>query len=180
MAGESLPFGIRDIKVMPIAADGEIGTMVDLPNAQTLTFEEAEDFEELRGDDKVVAKRGKGPTVSWELGAGGLSLEAYTVINGGTLTISGVTPAVKKTYAKSGTDPRPPFRIEGQAMSESGGDVHTVLYSCKADDSLSGEFNDGEFFVTSVSGTAIPDANNDDALYDFIQNETAAAIVQPT
>lgn len=179
MAGESLPFGIRDIKVMPVDADGEVGTMVDLPNGQTLSFEESEDFEELRGDDRVVVKRGKGAMVAWELEAGGISLEALVVMNGGELTISGTTPAVVKTYKKKDTDQRPVFRVEGQAIAEAGGDFHTVLYNCKADESLSGEFADGAFFVTSASGSALGDVNNDNAIYDFVQNETAVAIAQP-
>lgn len=179
MAGESLPFGMRDIQVTPIATDGTLGTMIDLPNAQTLSFEESEDFEELRGDDKVVAKRGKGPSVSFELAAGGISLEALVVINGGVLTTSGVAPNVVKTYSKKATDQRPKFRAEGQALSESGGDLHTVLYECKVDDSFSGEFSDGGFFVTNASGTAYGSAANADAIYDFVQNEVATAIVQP-
>lgn len=177
---EALPFGLRDVKLTPIAADGTLGTMVDLPNAQTLSFEESEEFTELRGDDKLVTKRGTGPAVSWELAAGGISLEALVVLNGGTLTTSGVAPNTKKTYSKDAYDERPRFRAEGQAMSEAGGDVHTVLYECKMDESFSGEFADGAFFVTSASGTAYPSTDNSDALYDFVQNETATAIVQPT
>jgi hypothetical protein len=181
MAGEGLPFGIRDVKLTPRdPADGSLGTFLDLPNMQKLTFEESEDFEELRGDDRIVVKRGKGPSVSWGLEAGGISLEALVVLNGGTLVVSGTTPAVKKTYTKSDTDQRPEFYAEGQAMSESGGDVHTILYRCKMDDSFSGDFADGGFFITSASGSAIGDPDNDGAIYDFVQNQTAAAIVQPT
>jgi len=176
----SLPFGLRDVKVAPITpGTGAIGTMVDLPNSQTMSFSENEDYTELRGDDKVVAKRGNGPTVEWELDSGGISLEAYVIMNGGILTTSGVTPNVKKSYRKKATDSRPDFWAEGQAMSESGGDFHMVLDRCKADGGIEGELSDGEFWVTSASGTAIGKASNDD-LYGFIENETAAAIVQPT
>lgn len=177
---EALPFGLRDVKLTPIADDGTLGTMVDLPNAQTLSFEESEEFVELRGDDKLVTKRGSGASVGWELAAGGISLEALVVLNGGELTTSGVAPNTKLTYKKAAYDARPLFRAEGQAMSEAGGDVHAVLYECKMDESFSGEFGDGAFFVTSASGTAYPSADNADALYDFVQNETATAIVQPT
>lgn len=176
--GTSLPYGLRDIKVTPISAAGVIGTMVDLPNARTLSFEENEDFEQLRGDDKVVAERGQGPTVSWELEGGGISLEAYVVINGGTLVVSGLTPNQKKVYSKKSTDSKPRFMIEGQSLSESGGDFHQVLYNAKATDGVSGEQADGAFWLTGASGSAI--GNADDDLYDFVQNETAAAIVQPT
>lgn len=175
----SLPFGLRDVKIAPLGTDGTPGTMVDLPNSQTMSFSENEDYQELRGDDKVVAKRGSGPTVDWELDSGGISLEAYVIMNGGTLTVTGVTPAVKKVYKKKSTDARPDFWAEGQAMSESGGDFHMTLERCKADGGIEGELNDGEFWVTQASGTAIGSIVDDD-LYEFTENETAAAIVQPT
>lgn len=175
--GTALPYGLRDVKVAPMDPAGVVGTMVDLPNSQTLSFTENEDFQELRGDDKVVAKRGSGPTVDWELDNGGISLEAYAIMNGGLVVSSGTTPAMKKKYSKKGTDSKPDFWAEGQAMSESGGDFHVVLYRCKADGGIEGELADGEFWVTSASGTGFANLNND--LYDLVQNETAVAIVQP-
>lgn len=175
----SLPFGLRDVKIALLAADGTPGVMVDLPNAQTMSFTENEDYTELRGDDKVVAKRGNGATVDWELDNGGISLEAYVIMNGGTLTTSGVTPAVVKKYTKKATDARPDFWAEGQAMSEAGGDFHMVLKRCKADGGIEGELNDGEFWVTQASGTAIAELTTDD-LYDFVDNESVTPIAQPT
>lgn len=172
----SLPYGLRDVKVTPIDSSGALGTSVDLPNSRTFSFEEAEDFEELRGDDKVVASRGGGASVSWELEAGGISLEAYVVINGGTLVISGVTPAEKKTYKKKSTDAKPRFQVEGQAISESGGDFHSKLFNCKATDGVSGSLEDQTFFLTSASGTAIGEPGTDD-IYEFVQNETVTPIV---
>lgn len=175
----SLPFGLRDVKIAPLPPTGVPGTMVDLPNAQTMSFSENEDFTELRGDDRVVAKRGQGPSVEWSLEAGGISFEAYAIMNGGTVSTSGTTPAEKKTYTKSDVTARPDFWAEGQAMSESGGDFHMVFYRNKADGGIEGELTDGEFWVTSADGTSIGRLS-DGKLYDFVQNETAASIVQPT
>lgn len=174
--GNTLPYGLRDVKVTPYNAAGVLGTAVDFPNARTLSFEESEDFEQLRGDDKVVAERGQGPTVSWELEGGGLSLEAYAVLNGGTVALTGITPNEKKTYTKKSTDAKPRMKIEGQALSESGGDFHPVIYNAKATDGVSGELADGAFWLTGASGSGIGDPTTD-KLYDFVQNETAAAIV---
>lgn len=176
MAGEALPYGLRDVKLTPIdPVDGSLGTTVDLPNSRTFSFEETEEYEELRGDDKVIAKRGRGPEVAWDLESGGISLEAYVVMNGGTLVTSGTGATIKKTYTKKVTDSRPEFQVEGQAMSESGGDFHTVLPRCKADGSFGGEMSDGSFWLTSCDGTAMSDA--DDVIYEFVQNATATAIV---
>lgn len=176
---ETLPYGLRDVKLTPYTDPTTLAaTSVDLPNSRTFTFEEAESFEELRGDDKVVATRGKGPSVNWSLEAGGISLEAYQVINGGTVTVTGVAPASVQTYTKKATDARPEFKVEGQAISESGGDFHVVLYRCKATDKLSGSMGDGTFWLTACGGTALPSklTASVDALYDFVQNDTVAPI----
>jgi len=175
MTDPTLPYGLRDVKITPYNAAGVLGTAVDLPVAQTLTFSEAEEFEELRGDDALAAVRGQGPTVEWELEEGGISLAALAVFSGGILTSTGTTPNRKTTMAKLGTDARPYFKIEGQAISDSGGDFHVVIYKARVNDAIEGEMGQGAFWITSCSGIAIPDATN--KLYDIVRNETAAAIV---
>lgn len=172
LADTALPFGIRDIKLTPISADGVLGTAVDLPNAQTLSFSEAEDFEELRGDDKLVAVVGTGPAVEFEIEAGGISLEAYKVLVGGVTAVTGVTPNQVRKFTKKGADKRPYFQAAGKAISDSGGDIHCFLFKCKVTESLEGSFEEGGFYITSCSGQALP-RTSDDALYEFRQNETA-------
>lgn len=175
LANPTLPYGCRDVKLRPIDAAGVVGASVDLPVARTLSFSESEDFEELRGDDKVVAIRGKGPKIEWELESGGISLNAYKIMSGGTTTSSGVTPNEKLALKKKVTDARPYFQAEGQAISDSGGDFHVLLYKLRASDSLEGELSDGQFMLTSASGEGIGNAADD--LYEFSANETAVAIV---
>lgn len=176
----ALPYGLRDVKLTPYsdASGATLGsTVIDLPNSRTLSFSETEEFEELRGDDRVVTTRGKGAVVEWELEAGGMSLDVWKALSGGTITDSGTTPNKKRLFRKKGHDARPWFLAEGQVISDSGGDVHAILYRCRATDSLEGEFSDGEYFLTSGSGTALPLLNEvEDVLYDIIQNETAAAV----
>lgn len=171
-----LPFGLRDVKLKPLPAGSEVaGTAVDLPNSRTFSFSESADTEELRGDDGVVAVHDLGSGVDWDLEAGGISFEAVKVMYGGTITETGTTPAQKKTYSKLETDARPYFQVEGQAISDSGGDFHVLLYRCKATGELSGEMSDGSFWLTGASGRAIG-RTSDRKLYDMIQNETAADI----
>jgi len=183
---EALPFGLRDVKVGLLDPVSFLPTvLVDLPNGQTFSFTDSEDFEVLRGDDRDVARRGKGATVEWELEKGGISLEAYAIMAGGTVTLSGVSPAEKKSYRKRITDQRPDFWLEGQSMSESGGDFHCVLPRCKADESLEGEMADGTFWITSASGHGMTslapasDTEHFELLYKFVHNETATAIEVP-
>lgn len=180
MGDMALPYGLRDTKITPYttAAATTLATSLDNPNARKLSFSEAEDFEELRGDDKVIALRGKGASVEWEMEHGGISLAAYKSMAGGTVTTTGVTPATVTTYSKLVTDSRPYFKAEGQAINDNGGDFHAVLYRCRASDTLEGELGDGAFWLTSASGQALPSllTGKIDALYDFIINETAASI----
>jgi hypothetical protein len=172
----ALPFGIRDIKLKPLDATGETpGTAVDLPAARTLSFTDAEDFEELEGDDVKIATHGAGPYTEWELEGGGISLLAYAVIAGGANVLSGVTPNAKRTYTKLRSDSRPYFQPEGQAISDSGGDVHCVMYRCKADDNIEGEFANGGFFLTQCSGKGYGSAVSN-KLYEFVHNESVVAI----
>lgn len=174
LSDPALPYGLRDVKVTPINSDGSLGTSVDLPAAQTLSFSEAEEFETLRGDDRDVAIRGKGPKVNWELEAGGISLEAWEVLTGGTLSALGSTPNQTKSLLKKVTDSRPYFQIEGQSINDVDGDTHVKIFKCKVTDTLEGEFADGSFFVTSCSGEGI--GNSDDELYEITWNETSSTI----
>lgn len=176
----SLPYGIRDAKLTPYtdqAGTVLANTSVDLPFVRTLSFSEVEDFTELRGDDRVVAQKGSGPTVEWDLESGGLDFAAFKVMAGGTIVESGTEGATTRVYSKKSTDARPWFRVEGQAMSESGGDLHTILYKVKCTGDLSGEFTDGEFFLTAASGVGIGD--KDDNLYDFVENEVITPFEEP-
>lgn len=179
MADLALPYGMRDVKLTPYTGDEVLGTAVDLPNARTFSFSEAEEFETLRGDDKVVAIRGAGASVAWDLEAGGISLAAYKVLAGGTVVISGVTPVTVQRYTKKVTDERPYFKVEGQAISDNGGDFHAIVWKCRTTGDLEGELSDGAFWLTAGSGEGLPPTKagaTKDVLYEFINNETAVAI----
>lgn len=174
----SLPYGIRDIKITPYAdvAGTALGTLViDLPNAQTLSFSEAESFDTLRGDDRDVAIHGQGSSVEGELDSGGLPLDCWAAFTGATVTETGTTPARVTTLDKKATTARGWFLVEGQAISDSGGDLHCVIWRCKATDAVQGDFEDAKFFISSLKITGLP-LPAFDSLYKFVQNETITAI----
>jgi hypothetical protein len=175
-----LPYGLRDIHVTgyTTAAATTLATpSIDFPYARTMSFDETEEFEELRGDDKVVTTRGRGPSVDWDMEGGGFSFEAVVQMYGGTIVETGTTPAQVKTFKKNVTNARPFFKAEGQSISDSGGDVHAVLWRARCSGNLSGQFGDGQFWLTGAAGVALPSlitASVDD-IYHFVQNETAVA-----
>lgn len=177
LAVHRLPYGLRDIKVATLDNTGVKGTLVDLPAAQTLEFTEETASQVLRGDDAVVAQRVTIDNVNWTLDSGGISFEAYTVIAGGAITSTGTTPSIIKKWRRMGTDAYPDFFLEGQSMSESGGDNHLVFHRAKATQ-ISGTMQDQEFWVSHAEGNAIATltAANVGAVWDMVANETAATI----
>lgn len=182
LSSTALPYGIRDCKLTPYtdAGGAVLGeTSIDLPNMQTFSFSETEEFQELRGDDRVVTTRGQGAQVEWSIEAGGVNLRVWAILTGGEVTESGTTPNRTVTVRKRSSDNRPFFRLEGQAVSDSGGDVHAIVYRCRANSNIEGSFSDGEFFITSASGVGLPLLDEDfDLLYDFVQNEVKTAITE--
>jgi len=186
----SLPYGLRDVKILPytdLEADTFGVSLVDLPNAQTFQWNESEDFDELRGDDKTVTSHGKGAKIEWELDSGGLSIDAYTSLAGGEAVSSGISPNQRTRYRKGTNDQRPFFTVIGQAISDSGGDLHTIVWLCRVTGNLEQSFKDGEFMIPGASGIGYPcrvtgNVDGDpilDSVYDIIQHETATAIVAP-
>lgn len=154
LAVNRLPYGLRDIKVATLDNAGVKGTLVDLPNAQTLEFQEETETQQLRGDDSVVAARTTISNVAWTLEAGGISFEAMVIIAGGVVASTGSTPNVVKTWTRLGTDSYPDFYLSGLALSESAGDHVTKIHRAKATQ-ISGSHTDQEFWVTHAEGIGI-------------------------
>lgn len=180
--GTSLPFGMRQVRLTPytdVSATVLAGASVSLPNSQVFSFTETEDFEDLRGDDRLQTSHGKGPEIDWELTAGGLSLDAYFVLAGGQAPLTtGVTPNQIKLYRKLVTDQRVPFKAEGRAISDNGGDVHIIVYRCKSTGDIEGSFEDGKFYLTQAKGKGYASLISPvDCVYDIVQNESPVVIV---
>jgi len=188
--GTTLPFGLRDVKLIAypdLLATAFGTTLVDLPNAQTFEFSETEEYTELRGDDKLVTSHGNGAQLDCSLESGGVSIDALKIINGGTIVETGVSPNQVKRYRKISTDQRPFFTVIGQSISDSGGDFHGIVYTARATGDIAYDRADAEFLIPSVDITGYPcrvagmiaGVTVQDALYDFLQNETITSIVAP-
>lgn len=171
----SLPYGLRDVKIYPYL--DEQGTQLattgfDLPNAQTFSFADSETYTDLRGDDELIATHGNGAQVKWTLEAGGIELQVWAVLTGGQIIESGAAPNRKITLRKCSDDTRPYFKVVGKIMSDSGGDVDSVVYRAKCNGDIRGQFGDGKFFVTAADGVGLPMPGSR-LLYDIDQHETA-------
>lgn len=167
------PFGLRDVKLFGFL--DEQGTVladtgIDLPAAQTFSFADSEDYTDLRGDDQLLATHGNGAQVNWTLEAGGISLQAWALLSGGTIIETGVAPNRKITLRKCSDDTRPYFQVKGLIMSDNGGDNVAIVYRAKCNGDISGTFSDGAFFITSADGIGMPIPGTK-LLYDIDQHE---------
>lgn len=173
--GNTLPFGLRDVVIYPLDSTSTRGAGVDLPVSKTFSFKETYQNAELSGDDRIVASHSYNPVVEWELESGGITLAAYLVLVGGTLTNTGTGSAQVQMLEKLVTDDRPYFEVEGQAISDSGGDVHIVVYRCKVTGDIDGKMDNGTFWMSKASGKGYGRLDNN-KLYDIVQNATSTAI----
>jgi len=162
------PFGIYDIKLTNIAGS----TQVDLPYAQTMQFSERLVSGELRGDGKTVAVVSEVDAVEASLEAGGISLEAYALMTGRTVSVSGTTPTCKTTLTGDGAERLPYFKVYGKSLADGIDDIHVKLYKCKLTNGLEGSLGDGEFMMSSM-GSIICIDDGANGIWDIVQNETA-------
>lgn len=153
LSGNAYPFGLREIKIKARTA----ATAAVLDAAQTLKFTERVVTNELKGNDRVAVASSFVEAVEWELGAGGLPLDAYAIMTGRTLTAGGTGANETATMTITAGDAFPYFTLYGKSMGDAGDDVHVKLYKCKLTGGVEGEYKGNEFFVTALKGLAVAD-----------------------
>lgn len=177
---DALPYGLRQIRLTPYtdAQGTALGNVsYPLPVAMTLGFSETEQYDELRGDDVLVAVHGRGAQVDWSLEAGGISITAWSIVSGATVIEEGVAPNRRTRLRKSGDDVRPYFRIDGRAISDSGGSMQTRIYRCKANGRLQADLRGGAFQTSRIDGIGMPMVGDGGRwLYEFIRQENDLAL----
>jgi hypothetical protein len=162
------PFGLRQIVVTTI--DG--ATQAALPVARTLGYQERLVQNEMRGDDIVQSVVAIVDAVEFSLEAGGIGLDAWAIMTGRTVAVSGSTPNEQSTYNIAGGQCYPYFKVYGKSVGENrADDIHILLFKCKITSPIQGQFQDSEFFIMSCDGIAINDGAN--GIADLVQHETA-------
>ena len=161
------PFGLRQIALYN--ADGT-GKLL-LPAALMMHVTPLVETARFTADGHLVGAAALVSGAEWELEAGGISLEALAKLTGGTANQVGSTPNRTLTLSLDAGAQMPYLRISGRAVSDTG-DVICRLYRAKVE-ALEGTFRDGEFWVSYAKGVAV---TNGSVVYEFVQQETAAAL----
>ncbi len=163
------PFGLNELKF--VSMDGL--TVVTLPDSsRTLEFEETTVSGEFNGDDGLQAVVTQPIGVKGKIEKGGLSLEAYALITGHTLTISGTTPNRVATLEADSVR-FPYFKIYGKSLGDGDDDTHMKILKAKLTSGLKGSFKYGEFMAAEFEFVGVKVGGK---AYDSVINETAAAL----
>jgi len=159
MADPTKPFGLRDIKLTNLAGT----TQVDLPASRTLSFKERVMTAEFTGDDELSGVVTLPIGCDGSLEAGGISLEAYAMMTGHTLT-----PGAGLDTLEGDASSFPYFKIYGKSVDDEGGDVHCKILKAKLTEALEGEFKYGEFFVNKMSFVGVKAGGK---AFEFVAND---------
>ncbi len=187
---ETKILGINDLKIVLIAEDsdadyrlestGGSADVIDIKGIQTLSLTPTFIEKDLRGDEVVLDRYSKLDTINWSFTNAIMSLDAFKVLYGGDIVASGTGSDETQTFTLRGLDLPKYFYMEAQTLYTDAGDVHVILYKCKAskiDYELKGE----DYVSISVSGMAIPTQNTFGStkggkIKDVVINETAKNI----
>ncbi|MGN6033533.1 MAG: hypothetical protein ACTHQE_17910 [Thermomicrobiales bacterium] len=122
-----IPYGLEDAKVAPITGVSTVGTLVDIPGVRSIAFNVEADSDELEGDNQVISKVRKAPSLSGSVELGKINFAAIAVFRGVTATVSGSTPNQINSMSEPDTSSNAWFQLTGQAPdTESVGSAYRV------------------------------------------------------
>lgn len=111
----TITFDVQDCKVYAVTADAAggitYGAAVDVPGIQEVTLEPNFVTAELKGDGKVLAKKGKVDRLNFSATYSEMALDVLAVIFGGSVTTGGSEDAETASYEFTGQS-LPSFKIE--------------------------------------------------------------------
>lgn len=176
---ESVILGINDAKIFPIITDDSAaltyGAALDVPGITNIAVSPSFLSKDLRGDEQVLDEFTKLDFIDWKIENSIMSLDVLAVLLGGEVKSEGTTPNQSQTYKLKGSHKPKYFKLEGKSDYADVGDVHVVLYKCKAS-SLEYTFAGEDYVKVSAGGKAIATKKTGE-IKDLTFNETAKDIV---
>lgn len=135
---ETVLFDVHDAKVYPLLTDitgasPTYGPGVDVPGIAEVSMDPNIVTAELKGDARVMAKKGRTDRLNFSATYGKLAMDALQVFLGGSVTDAGTDPAETATYRLASPAPLPYFKISFQIqdVDEGIGDLTVVIYKAQ-------------------------------------------------
>lgn len=111
----TITFDVHDCKVYPVTTDASggitYGAAIDVPGVQEVSVEPNFVTAELKGDGKVLAKKGKIDRLNFSATYSELALDVLATIFGGTVASAGSGSTETATYTFDGGS-LPYFKVE--------------------------------------------------------------------
>lgn len=167
MADPKKPFGLRQV----VLVDMHNLESAALPASRTLAFTERVMSAEFTGDDELEGVVTIPIGVAGDMESGGISLNAYAMMSGHTLT-----PGVGTNTLVGDSSSFPYFQIFGKSVDDEGGDIHCHIFKAKLTEALQGEFKYGEFFVTKMKFVGV---KVNGSAFEFVANDVEAELDLP-
>lgn len=116
IAHETVVFDVHDAKVYPLLTDASgasptYGPAVDVPGIAEVSIDPNIVTAELKGDARVIAKKGRTDRLNFSATYGKLALDALQVILGGTITDGGTGTDETSRYRLASPASLPYFKI---------------------------------------------------------------------
>lgn len=166
-------YDVNDFKVTSLLTDVTTAptyaaTAVDVPGVASCSLEPNFVTAELKGDAKVIAKKGNIDRFNFSAQYGRLALDALAVMLGGNITDSGVAPATSVGWSLPGVNSLPYFKAEFQILQAEVADVHVTAYKAQVTGGTLIDQSTDNFGQPSVDFEAIP-ANANDTMFVKIE-----------
>ena len=170
------PFGLKELKVAPLNADGTYGTAVLLPEGRKLVMAVKTVTSKLPGylgATAAVATVVQDAEVT--IDGGTVPKEFLAAVLGLTAVAGGTTPNQTKALDLEVKKALPYFGVIGVAIDDDGGDSHFGLPKVKLTEmpEWTVQSEDNMFVMSSMKGLAI--ADDAGKLIYLLSHETAAA-----
>lgn len=177
LSTQTITLGIDDAKIFELNTDDDEHGLtyypaVSVPAMQKIEIAQSVTETALKRDEKILDYYVKLDCNNWAFSNTKISLEALTILEGGTVT----TTETSHTYSITSSSVPKYFKLEAKANYTAGevGDYHLRLYKCKANN-IDVQYMASDYAVVSATGVAI-ETKHDGSIKDYIINETATAI----
>jgi hypothetical protein len=131
-------YDIHDAKIYklltdPVGGSPTFGPAVDVPGMAEFSVDPNFVTQELKGDAKVIAKKGRADRFTVSVTYGKIALDVQGVLMGGTITDTGTTPAMVGEWSMPGTNSLQYFKMEASIEDVELGlqQVQVILYKCQ-------------------------------------------------
>jgi hypothetical protein len=138
LSTETVVFDVSDCKVYPLLTDvtgasPTYGAAVDVPGIAQVSLEPNLTSAELKGDSRIIAKRGRVDRFNFSATYGKLSLDVLnTLLGSSTLNAQGTTPSRTQNLVIASPGSSPYFKLEFLIadVDEGIGSLNVILFKC--------------------------------------------------